>query len=186
MQSPPDSAAVARAYRRGALATVVMVEVDHPQGFGRFWSGVGTLEHGGETYTGFGTLVSIDAAVSSTEIEIVEVAMVLSGVDPDLVAGLDDSVKGRFAEIYEAILDDEYRVIERELMTRAKLDYQVFRIGADGKATIALKAHAGVFWLANRSAAKWGPEEARALHPQETGFDEIHLMEDRQDIWRPA
>lgn len=182
------SAPVQAAHRQAAFTSITMAEIDHPTGMGYFWSGLGDFDFGGNTYHGWGELVSVDVSVTTTEIEIVEYSFSLSGVDEDLLAGLDDSVKGRFADIYEAILDDEFRVIERELLTRCKLDFQVYSVAADAKAkaTLVVKAHAGLFWLQNRSSAKWSPEEARVAYPDETGFDEMHKVEDQRDTWRPA
>lgn len=181
-----SDAAVLEAFRNGTIADAIMVEIDHPEGFGRFWSGSGNFDFEGNVYTGFAAIGSVSENVSSTEIEIIEQSLALSGVDADLVEGLDDSVKGRFVEVHELLLDDDYRVLNRELQVRAKMDYQVFAVGDDGKATITIKAHAGLFWLQNRSAAKWSPEEAKAVYPDETGFDEMHTAEDKQDSWRPA
>lgn len=180
------SAVRQEAFDQGAVTLVIMAEIDHPEGFGYFWSGLGDLDHDGNVYRGFGSLVSISAVQSSTDVEVVEVRFVLSGVDADLLAGLDDSVKGRSAHLYEALLDDNYRVIERTLLVESTLDYQVYAVGADGKATIALVAHAGMYQLLNRSGAKWSPQEARAIYPDETGFDEIHLQEDQPETWRAA
>lgn len=180
------SAVLKAALRRGDIALAAMVEIDHPEGFARFWSGVGNIEHDGETFIGCGRLGRIEAVSESTEIEIAETRFVLSGVDAALVAGLDKSVKGRKGRIYEAVLDSAWRVIHRELLSETALDSQIYTIDKDGSATIAIVAHAGLFFLRNRSAAKWSPEEARRAFPGETGFDEIHKVEDQTLNWAAA
>jgi hypothetical protein len=177
------SASVEECFVRGDVKHAIMVEIDHPQGMAYLWSGLGVLEYGGNNYYGFGLLGSISEVASSTEIEIVETSFNISGVQEDFVAGLDDSVKGRIARVYEVFLDDHYRVLDRDLLVEAELDYQVQSTGADGKSAISLKAHAGLFFLRKRSAAKCSPEEARALDPDETGFDRIHLQEDVSAVW---
>lgn len=180
------SAEIEACFARGEVKFVVMIEIDHPQGTGRFVTGLGVIEYGGENYYGFGTLGSISQVVSSTETEIVEVSFNVSGVDPDFIAGLDESVKGRMGYVYEAFLDRHGRVIDRELLMEATLDYQVDSVDENGKSAISIKAHGGLFFLRKRSAAKCSPEEARALDDDETGFDRIHIQEDVVAVWRVA
>lgn len=179
------SARFAAQLEEGSVRNILMIEIDHPEGMGYFWNGVGVLDYGGHAYQGFGDVAAVSELRSSTEIEIVERRFVCSGVDDTFLAGLDDTVKGRPALIYDALLDENYRVIERELIDTSELDYQVYSVSEEGKASIALVAHGGLFWLRRRSSAKWAPQEARAIYPDETGFDEIYLQEDLQDQWKP-
>ena len=171
------------ALRRGAATRVNLLELDHPLGVGRFWSGTGNFDLDGATWYGWGVLGAISETVSSTEIEIVETRFTLSGVDEDLVAGLDQPIKGRAAYLYEAFLDDSYRLIHRDRFPAIVLDARDVRIGADLKATIVFTGHSGWASLRNRSGAKVGPEEGRAAFADETGWDDIHRVEDQQDRW---
>lgn len=182
-----SGAIVREALRQGAVTIATMVDIDHPTGTKRFWSGLGTLDYGGEEYIGLGALGSVTPIEGDTEIKVAEVNFQLSGVDPDLIEGLTESVKGREAQVYDIWLDDDYRVIYRDLVLEARLDYQRYSVDPDsGTATISLMAVAGFFHLLNRSGAKVSPEEAKAIYPEETGFDEMHKQQDEQLIWRPA
>lgn len=171
----------------GSVKTILMVEIDHPVRFIRAWNGLGDLDYDGQTYEGMGYVGQVNPIGTSADIEVPEVSLGLSGVDADALEGLDESVKGRFAEVYEAFLDDHYRVVERTLLFRCRLDYQTYKVDPEsGKADMALFAHAGLFHLLNRSGAKMSPEEAKALDPDETGYDEVHLQQDLQLIWKPS
>lgn len=174
------------ALMRGEIINAVMVDLGWSGGTRRYWSGVGDLDHGGETYTGLGHLGQVTPVQSSPEIEVIETKFQLSGVSAELLAALGDTVKGYQATLYEAFLDERYVVIEREEMLTARLDYQQYAVGDDGKATIAQVGSSGFWHLLNRSAAKWSPEEAKALVADETGFDEMHLQQDTNLTWRPA
>lgn len=181
------SAVIREALRQGAVATAIMVEVDHPTGMKRLWSGLGTLDYGGNEYYGMGSIGSVTPIESDTEIKVSEVTFQLSGVDADMIEGLSESVKGREAQVYDIWLDDNYRVIYRDLILEARLDYQTYSVDPDsGKATINLMGVSGFFHLLNRSGAKVSPEEAKAIYPDETGFDEMHLQQDQQLIWKPS
>ncbi len=173
--------------RRGHVSIVAMADIDHPAAMINAWTGLGSIDFGGTEYQGFGQLATIAPIQSSTEIEVQEVRFGLSGVDAEMLDGLSLSVKGRFATVYEGLLDEHYRVVSREILFTARLDYQGYRIDPDsGRADVDLVANAGFFHLLNRSGAKMSPEEAKAIDPAETGYDEMHLQQDAQLIWRPA
>ena len=174
------------AYNRGEVIEILMAELDHPLGMGFFYDGAGDIDYNGVTYHGWGKLVSIELPASTGDIEIPEVRYILSGVDPAVVERLDGSVKGRLATMYGALLDRHYRVVERELVSEAQLDYQRFTIDKDGKATVTIVANGGFYRLRNRSAAKLSPEQQKAKFPDDTGYDEIHLQEDLSLSWRAA
>jgi hypothetical protein len=179
-------ASIEAALDRGEVFQCLLVEIEHPDGTGYFWSGTGMLEYGGNTYAGAGALGSVSEIVSSTETEVTEYSFNLAGVDPDIVEDLDDTVKGRAGRVYEAFLDRHFRVVETDLLVEAALDYQVFGVDEQGKTSIAIKAHGGLFFLGKRSAAKISPEEARALDPDETGFDRVHQQEDIVATWKAS
>lgn len=179
-------AAVKAAIRRGAVATFSLVKITLPVGERYFWDGMGILDYDGHQWAGVHTLGRVEEIGATTEIRVDEISFVLSGVDPELLEGLDASVKGLPAHVYEAVLDGHFRVVDIVEEKECELDYQVLGIGEDGKASIVIHAHGGLIFLQNRSAAKWGPEEQRVLYPDDTGFDEIHLQEDKTDEWRPA
>lgn len=182
----PGSAIFRRQLAMGTVFDAAMIEIDHPAGYAYFWNGIGTLDFGGKAYRGVGGIGQVSAIPSSIDVEIIEVHFTLSGVDPDLLDGLDDSVKGRHAYVYAAMLDERYRVIERDLVIDARCDYQVYKVDASGKASIDLVANAGLFFLRRKSAAKWSPEQAKDSYPDETGFDEVYRQEDLQDQWRAS
>ena len=47
---------------KGAVAPVIIVELDFPSGMVRVWSGVGDLPFIGQTFKGVGALGSVDRA----------------------------------------------------------------------------------------------------------------------------
>jgi len=171
--------------RKGAVRVVGMAEIDHPTRFIRAWNGVGMLDYEGEEYYGFALLGSVTPVRSTDSIEVVEVRFGLSGVDRELLGDLHASVKGRYADFYEAYLDEHYRVAYRKRLIRALLDRPEYSVSDNGKVDYAVIGHAGMYQLLNASSAKVSPEEAKAIYPDETGYDEIHLQQDLQLPWLP-
>lgn len=180
------TAVFAEQIARGVVNEAQFIVIDHPEGVARFWTGVGVKEYGGNSYYGVGQIGAVTQVRHTADIEIVEVRMAVSGVDQSLLDGLDDSVKARLATVYDVLFDEHGRVAEIEQVFQVELDYQVFKVGADGKCVIDLVGHGGLFWLRKRSSAKWSPEEARSQFDGETGFDQVHQQEDLQDQWRSA
>lgn len=174
------------AQRQGAQLRTVLVEIDHPDGMVYAWTGDTPLDYGGNTYQGLGFLGAVSGIRTTTEITIVELRFTVSGVDPELVAGLSSSVKGRTGTVYEAYLSPDRVVTSVRQKAYGLLDFQTYRIGEDGMATIDVAANAGMFHLRRKSNARWAPETARSQFPAETGFDEMHLQKDAQDFWRAA
>ena len=174
------------ALRAGALTVTIMVEVDHPDGMVYAWPGYGPLDYGGNTYEGLGFLGGVSGIKSLTELRIVELGFAVSGVDQDQLDGLSSSVKRRTGQVYEAWLTPDHVVSSRRLIAEGQLDYQTYNIGADGKATVRIVANAGMFHLLKRSNARWSSEEAKAVFPDEVGFDEMHLQQDAQLNWQAS
>ncbi len=182
-----QSASWREAVWRGEIITVVMAEIDHPEGMVRAWNGIGVLDYGGEEYSGVFPLGSVEPVSADTEIAVTEVTFVLSGVDPGLIEGLDEDVRGRSALLYEAALDRNYRVLERELVVDGVGDYQRFTVDPDrGEASIRFVANAGFHELTRRSAATVSTETQRRRDADDTGFDEVFKQPDIAPVWRAA
>lgn len=180
------SAVLEAALHSSAHGMVVLVKVDHPDGLVRVWSGLGLIEidagdgDGEQVWTGMGVLGSVQVGEQSTENDIAEVRLTLSGVEPDLLSGLSASVSGRVATIWVAHL--RFSDMRAELVRFVEdcvLEHQEF--SDDGaSATITLVGRGGLRWLATRFIARWSAEDqiaflsARGVDPAtDTGFDYI-------------
>lgn len=66
----------------------------------RFWTGVGDLSFGGETYTGSGNLMQISELQESSDIAARGATLTLSGIPTELIGlALDETYQGRIAKI---------------------------------------------------------------------------------------
>lgn len=173
------------ALRNGTPLTV-LVEIDHPDHFARFWTGIGSLQYEGETYLGAGAVGAIEVTERSTELRIDEVRLTLAGLDSAFTADLSDNIRNRLAWLRLAALDDWGRVIGTPmLLEEIQLDYQVDRIGEDGLATLQLVGQAG-FWTLEQTAARvWSREDAALTWGagNETGFDYITELRGLDTKW---
>lgn len=179
--------------RRRDLAHATLVEIDLPSGAVNVWDGIGWLDHDGKSYRGAGRLGSVMLAASTTETRIDDLVLTLSGVDPDIAAGLDQSVKGGTVTLRKAFLDPGNRVLATVELVEAAADQMALEIGADGQAVIRLTARGGFYFLAAQSSAYWDRETQRqaliaAGEPadSDTGFDLMHGLKSKEVTWTRA
>lgn len=181
------SAAERAVMARGVIDLATLVEIESSKGVGRFWlNGLGVLDANGEKFYGTGIIAEVSATGTSSDFAAQQITFTLSGVDRDLLDELDESVKGRKARIYEALLDQHYRVIEMELVEECDCDVRNVEFQEEGKVDIKMTTNTGLVSLRNRSAAKISPEEKKQRFPDETGYDEVYFQEDLADQWRSA
>lgn len=163
---------------------VLLVEIDHPSRFYRFWSSVGTLRYQGNDYIGAGMLGGIEVTRRSTELRLDEIKFWLSGVDPDELTGLLDDVRNRPAYSYLAAVDEQSKVIGTPfLLDEVLLDYQQETIGANGECRVEIIGQSG-FWTLQRPTYKvYSREEWIRRFPLETGLDLVPTLRNKDTKW---
>lgn len=177
------SARMIAAMREGC-PIAVLAEVDHPEGRVWVWSGVGDLDHDGQIWRGVGILGTISPLEKTSEMTIQTVVFGLSGVSPEVVAFLDDSVRGREARAWLAAFDRRGRVIASPyLLVDGALDYQTLDYGDDGSATINLHAQCGFWTLERATDIAWTPEEQKKTYPTDVGLDLIPSLQNKPYTW---
>ena len=176
---------MARAVRkRSPLA--LLVEIDHPDGTVRYWSGIGTLDHGGYEWRGAGHLGSIQIAPRVTDLRIDEIKMSLRGIGPEDAVDVNMDIRNRKAWVWIAALDDAQHVIDDPLLIdEILLDYATDEIGEDGTVAITLTGQTGFWTLERTTEAAWSMEDAVARWGEgvETGFDYITSLRLKDTKW---
>jgi hypothetical protein len=131
-----DAATLAR-LQAGTISRTEMLLFDlpSPSGLIGFFSGIGTFEWSGVTFTGAGTLFEIDTIGSSMDGSAVPLVIRLNG---DARAGLTPTVlatiesvqyRGRPVTVYRRYMHPEtYAELSTELIYRGKIDTMVHKI----------------------------------------------------------
>ncbi len=176
------SPAFKKAIKDGCFVAV-LVEVEHPDGTGYFWEGVGTLEYDGHEWKGAGLVGGISQNRRSVDLRIDEMTLWLNGLDASEVAALDDNVKNRIARTKLAALNDSRRVVAIHEAEELLLDYQRDVIGPDGSAGLEVKAQAGLWMLERTTDAVYSQEAAIVEFPDETGFSKVPEMLNKDTSW---
>ncbi|MGV3649837.1 MAG: hypothetical protein ACO1OK_00295 [Devosia sp.] len=165
--SPDMVAHIRRPYRH--LAWMAWFERDGADL--RVWSGAHTITHDGAAWLGYGYLATIDSLRRSNGLQHMELAFALNGLDPWIIADLDQSVRGRAARLWLAGIGDDRQVV-REPLLLADLtqDTLGWSYGADGTVTLRLTCFEALPFLRRALKGKWSNESQLAAYPGDTGF----------------
>ena len=183
---PPLTARMAEALRqRKPLALIA--EIDHPDGPGRFWTGIGKLSWNGYDWTGAGTLGNVTPIKHTSSLIIQEINFSLAGVDPTVVATLNDNVRNRSGKVWLAclgpgnsVIRDPYQIVD------SLLDYQSFSAGEDGSVGISITARSGFYTLDRALDEAWTTEEHHLTYPTDSGLDLIPGLQNQTIEWTPT
>lgn len=171
---------------RGGAPIVLLAELDHPSGVGRFWSGVGTLEWNGFSWTGAGILGTVTPIRHSNDLSIQEIVFSLAGVDPDVLAKLDDDVRNRAATVWLACLSDRGNVIpDPFVIVDAEMDFQSNNVDEDGTNFLTITSRSGFYTLDRSMNDVWSAEDQRSRYPDDSGLDFISGLQNQTLIWAP-
>lgn len=176
--------------RSNNIADVVLVKMEHPDGPVYLWNGVGILDHEGVEWQGLGRLGTVQIGASDIEVKIDDVTFTLSGIDPEYVSYLDETVKGCKAWVWKAFMGPDYRVRFQELLVECELDQPSFSIEPTGQATMSVVANGGFYFLEVQSRAVWDVEEQRNFltsigedPDSDTGFDMMSQLKNLTLAW---
>lgn len=183
--APPLTARMAAALKkRRPLA--LLAEIDHPSGIARFWTGIGKLSWNGVTWTGSGQLGSVTPISHTTDLSITDIQFTMVGVDPSIVAGLDDNVRNLAGNVWLACIEQGQVVKDPYQIVAADLDYQSFAAGDDGTVSISITAHTGFYVLARALDLTWTTEEQKIDFPGDSGLDLLSALQNQDISWTPT
>lgn len=183
--SPPMTARMAQAIKqRKPLA--LLAEIEHPSGTGRFWTGIGKLVWNGNTFTGSGQLGTVTPISHTSDLTIQDIQFSMVGVDPTIVAQLNDDVRNLAGRVWIACIADGQVVRDPYQIVDAVLDYQSFSAGDDGTVVLSITAHTGFYTLARALDETWTSEEQKQIYPDDTGLDLIPSLQNQDLIWQPS
>lgn len=170
--------------RRRPIA--LMAEIEHPDGTGRFWSGIGKLYWRGQTWTGSSKLGTVTPIKHTSAIAIQEIQFRMSGVDPETAASLNDDVRNRSGYVWLAGIWKRSVVPDPFQLMVAQLDYQQLDADEDGNVGVSIIGRSGFYELERNIDEAWTSEEQKTLYPNDTGLDLIPSLQNQDIIWSPT
>lgn len=184
--APPLTYRMAQALRQHK-PLALLAAIEHPDGTAYFWTGIGKLSWNGFTWTGTSTLGTVSPIANTSDLEIQEINFGLAGVDPSVVATLNDNVRNLSGKTWLACLARGNAVVpDPYLIVDAELDYQSFSAAADGTVGISITARTGFYTLTRALDEAWTSEEQKVLFPTDTGLDLISGLQNQTLQWTPS
>lgn len=151
----------------------------------RFWGGNGTLVIGSEAFIGVGDrgLVSVSAGTLGGQEAGAEVR--LSGVDPDVVSGLDlRSLRGRPVVLWRLIFNGAgSQLLHAAVFLRGRLDRAPIEETPGGTSTIIIGVEGAARGLGRRSERMRTDGDQRLISPTDGGLRRISYAGEKSIHW---
>lgn len=174
-------------HREGRL--ILLHEVDHPDGYVRAWSGTGPLKYAGESWYGFGDLVSFEGLGGSRKTEVRVVTVTLSSVNARQLKFVTKKVRGRSARLSIAALYPGTRRVNGDIFSicYGLCDSQDHKIDSNHAAAVVITVNQPLFILDRAVNLAWTPDWLRATYGSDiVGLDDLPGVAARTESWLPA
>lgn len=147
----------------------------------RLWTGYGSLQALGHTWTNTGDFGGVSLVSESTEIRADGVRFVLSGMDPALVSiAEDEPYQNRKCELYLGALTDAGEVVgDPVLLFRGRMDV-IRAVEGSETSTLELTAEHELAILQRPRVRRNTPEDLKLDYPDDTFFDYVAALQDRE------
>jgi hypothetical protein len=175
---------LAAALDDATVRPILLFEGEFASGWLYFWTGIGDLSYGGNTYTGVGTLIGLDRIQETSEIKAAGVSVSLQGIDSTMISvALSELRQNRTGAIRFALLDaseaisgDAFTVFE------GRLDIGEIQERPDG-AVISLRYENHLIDLERARERRYTHEDQQIDYPGDRGFEYVPALQDVVINW---
>lgn len=164
------------ALRDKTLRVGFLAYIDHPSGPYYFWSGIGSLVYGGNTYVGISKLGRVQATGETSEVKTVDTSYQLLGASIDATAAaiIAQPIRGRIARFWFALFDEAWSIVSSPvLIDETILDHAVVSTGDDLTQVLSLNGTSAIFDFRRPARIAITNEQQQIDYPGDTGFDRI-------------
>lgn len=163
---------------------ITLVELDFSGGAVNVWTGEGDLTWDSKTWTGTGTLLSIDSVSESTDIAANGVQLQLDGIPSALLSTiLTEHYQGRSAVIYLAALNSSLAVVaDPFILWKGRMDVMLISDGADS-ATITMSAENRLIDLERQRERRYTDLDQKNFFSSDKGLEHVADQLDRELNW---
>ena len=178
------TAELRRHIRQPRARFAVLCEIDHPHGLVNVWTGSGTLSYEDKLWKGVGHIAAISGVEETSEVIVSEVRSALTNVPESELDIAQADIKGRRQMVWWAGMTEDRRVIpDPILITQVDLDYPQVVTDDQGVHTVVIVGQTGFWVLERASEHAWTPEEQHLDYPDDTGFDLVADLVDKEVPW---
>tara|TARA_R100001377_G_scaffold43808_2_gene24880 strand:+ start:20441 stop:20998 length:558 start_codon:yes stop_codon:yes gene_type:complete len=146
----------------------------------RLWTGVGDLSHGGHTWTGSGTLMSVSAIEEGSDLAVRGATLNFSGITAELLSlALATPYQGRLCKIYLGVTSDETALTE---LFCGYMDQMNISEDPDSS-SIELTVENRLIDLERPRIARYTSAYQKSVYPGDLGLDFVEDLQDKDIIW---
>jgi hypothetical protein len=165
-----------RAVRAGLVERHLFMQLDHSQGYIRYWTGIGPYTFQGNVYNGIGSILQLSGVSDSADVQNHDVSVSTNAIPLSAITNIDRSIRNKSFELFAVYID----ATGNEL-------YSVQLFSGLGN-RITIKPRDTEYTLAasiNSRLASWGmvgetyyiPTDQERLYPGDTGFSQVPLLQ---------
>lgn len=151
------------------------------------WTGLGSIDWDGATWTGLGNLVGLTNVEEGQSIEARSVTVSLSGVPVELVsAALGQARQGLPGQVWLGLLDEDRALMADPVaIFSGRLDVPAI---TDGQETcvIAISYESRLIDLNRPREVRYTHEMQQQLHPGDLGLEYVTSIQERKITWGAA
>lgn len=178
----PFSQTVAQAMMGDAINLVLAAEIMFASGPTRVHTGTGNVVIEGNNYLGVGTMGSVDSVKEQNSTTATQLNLTLAGLDTSMISiVLNENCVGRPASIFVGVLDDNFNLIDYDVVFRGKIRNTALLAGSKGAVNVTIS---NIFEEWSRAKAwRFTDECQRQLHDDDRIFRYVSQMADRSLFW---
>ena len=135
------------------------------------WSGMEDLSWDGQTWKGVGYMLGLATIDRGDALSFRTQEFTLNGLDPQVLAGMDESVRGRLAKLWLGARNGDGQIIRDPLLV-ADMEQDTLRreIGEDGMIKLTLSCFAALPRFDKATGRKWSQESQQERYAADEGF----------------
>jgi len=153
------------------------------------WSGMHPIAWDGETWLGVGHLYSVGTIDRGDALSFRSQQFTIDGLDPQVLAGMDESVQGRSARLWLGALNSSRQIIRDPLLVQVlEQDTLQREVNGDGTIKLTLNCFEALPRFDKPTGRKWSQESQQERFASDEGFyytQKIARTGPALD-WRPA
>lgn len=148
-----------------------------------FTSLVRNINHGGQTYIGFGNLGKVSDLKENSKLDSANYSVELSGVNTALMqAVLNENYLGRPAKCLLVLLDENDQILYEPLVYfKGKMDLLSCEHGATGRITVSIRDNLAD-WARPR-IERYTDQEQQSRYPGDRGFEYVTSIASKEIVW---
>lgn len=165
-------------------APILLMSAYFDSGTLSLWNGLGNLSYGGITYTGVIPILSIDKIKEQKNLAAAGVNITLGGLDDSILEiTREEPFQQRSFEMYVALLDSAGAIVsDPYLMFEGFMDQMITKDDAK-TVEITVAVENALISLERALDTKYTPEDQKREFPNDSGFDFVTDIQNKQVIW---